>query len=83
MARHRARAAPAPARAGGGIAAQLAAREGCNVRALALRAWPTLPAAEAALRSSCFACNRQAWPAFARLGVALPADARLPTFPAA
>ena len=36
------------------IAALLAARESCNVRALALRAWPTLPAAEAALRSSCF-----------------------------
>ncbi len=62
------------------IAAQLAAREGCNVRALALRAWPTLPAAEAALRSGCFRLQSAGVAAFARLGVALPADVRLPSF---
>ncbi|HEX6158285.1 MAG TPA: hypothetical protein VFZ54_19820, partial [Burkholderiales bacterium] len=62
------------------IAALLAAREGCNVRALALRAWPTLPAAEAALRSSCFRLQSAGVAAYARLGVALPADAPLPTF---
>ena len=62
------------------IAALLAARESCNVRALALRAWPTLPAAEAALRSSCFRLQSAGAAAFARLGVALPPDAPLPAF---
>jgi len=62
------------------IATLLAAREGCNVRALALRAWPTLPAAAAALRSSCYRLQSAGVAAYARLGVALPADAPLPTF---
>lgn len=62
------------------IAALLAAREGCNVRALALRAWPTLPAAEAALRSSCFRLQSAGVAAYARLGVAVPANAPLPMF---
>ena len=64
----------------GEIAELLAARESCNVRALALRAWPTLPAAEAALRSSCFRLQSAGVAAYARLGVALPADAPLPMF---
>jgi hypothetical protein len=50
------------------------------VRALALRAWPTLPAAEAALRSSCFRLQSAGVAAFARLGAALPANATLPSF---
>jgi len=62
------------------IAALLAARGGCSARALALRAWPTLPAAEAALRSSCFRLQSAGVAAFARLGAALPANASLPSF---
>ena len=62
------------------IAALLAARESCNVRALALRARPMLPAAEAALRSSCFRLQSAGVAAYARLGVALPPDVALPSF---
>lgn len=62
------------------IAAELAAREGCNVRALALRAWPTVPAAQAGIRSACYRLQAAALAAFARLGVAPPADAPLPSF---
>ena len=62
------------------IAALLAARESCNVRALALRAWPTLPAAEAAVRSRCFRLQSAGVAAFAHLGAPLPADAPLPPF---
>jgi hypothetical protein len=58
----------------------LAKRESCNVRALALRAWPTMPAAQAGLRSSCFRLQAAARAALAKLGAAPPADARLPAF---
>jgi hypothetical protein len=70
---------PAPEQADE-IAALLAARESCNVRALALRAWPTLPAATAAVRSSCFRLQSAGVAAFARLGAPLPADVNLPSF---
>jgi len=62
------------------IAALLAKRESCNVRALALRAWPALPEARTAIRSDCFRLQAAARAAFARLGVAPPADAALPAF---
>jgi hypothetical protein len=62
------------------IAALLARRESCNVRALALRAWPTLPAAHEGLRTSCWRLQAAARAAFVRLGVPLPEDARLPSF---
>ncbi|HEU4353373.1 MAG TPA: hypothetical protein VFR66_16020 [Burkholderiales bacterium] len=62
------------------IAAELAARESCNVRALALRAWPTLPAAEAGIRSRCYRLQAAARAAFARLGAPPPPDAALPSF---
>jgi hypothetical protein len=71
---------PPPAAQADEIAALLAARKSCNVRALALRAWPTLPAAQAGLSSDCFRLQAAARAAFARLGVPLPADARLPLF---
>jgi hypothetical protein len=64
----------------GQIAALLAKRESCNARALALRAWPTLPEATAALRSDCFRLQSAGRAAFARLGAALPRDAALPAF---
>lgn len=62
------------------IAAKLAARESCNVRALGLRAWPTLPAAEAGIRSRCYRLQAAARFAFARLGAPPPHDAGLPSF---
>jgi hypothetical protein len=62
------------------IAAGLAARESCNVRALALRAWPTAPAAQAGIRSGCYRLQAAARAAFARLGQPPPADAPLPSF---
>jgi hypothetical protein len=62
------------------IAAELAARESCHVRALGLRAWPTLPAAEAGIRSRCYRLQAAARLAFARLGAAPPHDAALPSF---
>jgi len=68
-----------PANAGE-IAALLAKRESCNVRALALRAWPTLPAAHDGIRSGCYRLQAAARAAFARLGAPLPPDARLPAF---
>ena len=65
---------------GGEIAALLAKRESCNVRALALRAWPTQAAAREGIRSDCYRLQAAARAAFARLGMQLPADARLPSF---
>jgi hypothetical protein len=62
------------------IAALLERRESCNVRALALRAWPTIPAAEAAVRSSCYRLQAAGAAAFARLGRPVPPDAVLPSF---
>jgi len=62
------------------IAALLAKRESCNVRALALRAWPTLPAAQEGIRSGCFRLQAAARAALARLGAPIPADAALPSF---
>lgn len=62
------------------IAALLSRRQSCNVRALALRAWPTLPAAQEGLRSSCWRLQAAARAAFARLGAQLPGDAALASF---
>ena len=62
------------------IAALLAKRESCNVRALALRAWPSEAAAREGIRSDCFRLQAAARAAFARLGMRLPTDARLPSF---
>lgn len=62
------------------IAALLDRRESCNVRALALRAWPTLPAAQSAVRSSCYRLQAAGVAAFARLGRPLPPQAVLPSF---
>jgi len=62
------------------IAALLDRRESCNVRALALRAWPTLPAAQSAVRSSCYRLQAAGAAAFARLRRPLPPDAVLPSF---
>lgn len=62
------------------IAALLAQRESCNVRALALRAWPTLPEARSAIHSKCFRLQAAARAALVRLGSPLPADAALPAF---
>jgi hypothetical protein len=62
------------------IAALLARRESCNVRALALRAWPTPAAAHSGIRSSCFRLQAAARMAFLRLGEPLPGDAALPLF---
>jgi len=52
----------------------------CSIRALALRSWPTLPAAEAALRSPCFRLQSAGVAAFKKLGAALPAGVTLPSF---
>jgi len=71
---------PPPRALGDDIAARLAQRESCNVRALALRGWPTLAAAQAGARSSCYRLQSAARAALARLGAPLPADAALPTF---
>ena len=62
------------------IAAGLAMRESCNVRALALRAWPTAAAAQAGIRSGCYRLQAAARSAFATLGQPPPADAPLPSF---
>ena len=62
------------------IAALLDRRESCNVRALALRAWPTLSAAQSAVRSTCYRLQAAGAAAFARLGRPLPPDALLPSF---
>ena len=64
----------------GEVAALLARRESCNVRALALRAWPTLPAAEEGIGSGCFRLQAAARAAYERLGVPLPRDVALPAF---
>jgi hypothetical protein len=62
------------------IAAKLAARDSCNVRALALRAWPTAAAAQAGIRSGCYRLQAAARAAFVTLGQPPPADAPLPSF---
>ncbi len=71
---------PPPAAQAEEIAALLDRRESCNVRALALRAWPTLPAAQAGVRSSCYRLQAAGAAALARLGAPLPPDAVLPSF---
>jgi hypothetical protein len=71
---------PPPAAQAEEIAVLLDRRESCHVRALALRAWPTLPAAEAAVRSGCYRLQAAGAAAFARLGRSIPADAALPSF---
>lgn len=68
-----------PANAGE-VAALLAKRDSCNVRALALRAWPTPEAAQEGIRSGCYRLQAAARAAFVRLGLRSPPDARLPTF---
>jgi hypothetical protein len=50
------------------------------VRALGLRAWPTLAAAQAGIRSPCYRLQSAARAAFVRLRQPLPADAPLPLF---
>jgi hypothetical protein len=62
------------------IAGLLHEQGNCAVRALSLRAWPTLAAAQAGLRSSCWRLQAAARAALARLGAPLPADVVLPTF---
>jgi hypothetical protein len=62
------------------IAALLARHRSCHVKALALRGWPTLPAAQAGLRSSCWRLQAAARAAFPRLGAPVPGDAPLPSF---
>jgi hypothetical protein len=62
------------------IAEALSKRESCNVRALALRAWPTPTAAHEGVRSGCYRLQAAALAAFARLGERPPADASLPSF---
>ena len=62
------------------LAAMLAKHPSCHTKALALRGWPTLPAAQAGLRSSCWRLQAAARAAFARLGAPLPAQAPLPSF---
>ena len=51
-----------------------------DIGTLALRNWPTLPAAEAALRSPCFRLQSAGVAAFRKLGAALPAGVTLPSF---
>jgi hypothetical protein len=65
---------------GNEMAHLLGKHENCNVRALALRAWPTLPAAQDGIRSGCYRLQAAARAAFERLAVPLPDDARLPAF---
>ena len=62
------------------IAELLSKRESCNVRALALRAWPTVTAAHEGVRSTCYRLQAAAAAAFARLGERVPPDAALPSF---
>jgi len=62
------------------IATTLSKRESCNVRALALRAWPTVGAAHEGVRSSCYRLQAAALAGFARLGERAPPDAALPSF---
>ena len=70
---------PSPAQAEY-IATLLSKRESCNVRALALRAWPTVSAAHEGVRSGCYRLQAAAVAAFARLGERVPPDAPLPSF---
>jgi hypothetical protein len=72
------RRAPSPPQAER-IAVLLGKSQSCNVRALTLRARPTLPAAEAGLRSGCWRLQSAARAALARLGAREP-PARLPSF---
>lgn len=62
------------------IATTLSKRTSCNVRALALRAWPTITAAHEGVRSSCYRLQAAALAGFARLGERAPPDAALPSF---
>ena len=62
------------------IAEVLSKRESCNVRALALRAWPTVGAAHEGVRSTCYRLQAAALAGFARLGERVPPDAALPSF---
>ena len=62
------------------IAETLSKRESCNVRALALRAWPTVSAAHEGVRSTCYRLQAAALAGFARLGERAPPDAALPSF---
>jgi hypothetical protein len=62
------------------IAQFLDRNENCAVRALALRGWPTLAAAQAGLRSGCWRLQAAARAAFVRLGMPLPGEATLPSF---
>jgi hypothetical protein len=71
---------PPPAAQAEEIAVVLDRRESCHVRALALRAWPTLPAAEAAVRSGCYRLQAAGAAALAKLGRPPPPDAVLPSF---
>jgi hypothetical protein len=64
----------------GRLASVLERNPSCNVRALTLRAWPTVRAAEEGLRSSCWRLQSAARAALARLGAPPPAEARLPSF---
>lgn len=59
---------------------ELLRHRSCSLRALALRAWPTLAGAEAAVRSDCFRLQTAGAAAFRKLGAPLPADAKLPSF---
>jgi hypothetical protein len=52
----------------------------CSVRALALRAWPALGPAQAAVHSDCFRLQAAGVAALKQLGAPLPADAALPSF---
>ena len=64
----------------GEIATVLSTHPSCHARALALRAWPTLPAAQSALRSDCMRLQAAGVAAYARLGRPLPAEVVLPSF---
>ena len=59
---------------------ELLQHRSCSLRALALRAWPTLPGAEAAVRSDCFRLQTAGAAAFRKLGAPLPGDVKLPSF---
>ena len=59
---------------------ELFSHSNCNVRALALRAWPSLRPAEAAVRSDCFRLQAAGVAALRRLAAPLPADVALPSF---
>jgi len=70
----------APGRHAENILRLLEAHPSCAVRAAALAARPTEPAAQDALRSSCWRLQAAAREALARMGVAPPAGVSLPTF---